>query len=759
MHAKLPCHSIAMLCLVCAACAWISAPAAGQDKSYVPVYRPELRISRAAGPIKVDGDLSDAGWRGAAKVDNFAEHNPGNQTKPAVDTEVLITYDDENLYVAWLCYDNPAEVRASFCERDEMFSGDYVILCIDTYGEATHAYEIAANPYGIPGDLLFSSAYGEDGGYDMIFQSSGRITNNGWVAEMAVPFASLRFPDREEQVWRVDFWRNRPRESRYQYSWAAYNRDDECWPCQWGTITGISGIKPSAGLELLPAVVAHESGWFDKNRHRENGRVKPDFGLGITYDVNSELSAEATVNPDFSQVETDVAQIDVNSTFALDYPEKRPFFQEGSDLFNTYFSAVHTRSINDPIAAAKLTWRRGANSVAFLTARDEHSGIIVPLEERSEVAENGRSYSNILRFRHDLGKQSHVGLLATNRIFDGGGMGSLASVDGQIRLSKSNSFRLQFLASHTEEVDNLALVSDSAFNASRFDEGKYTAGLDGERFWGHALAAGVSRNTSNYGVALHYNELSPTFRADNGFEPQNNQRMASADVSGIMRFEKSTILEEINGVVEVARKWNFDGKRKDEWISPNLEVGFRAAQTEMHANCMASNENFHGKQFNGIWAVHDCFNTQPWNELSFNGYVNYGHRIARYDLVMGKQFDCGFGATVRPVDRFTMDASFNYIRSNDMKTGARLFSQSVLWSRLSLQVSREFSMRLISQYNDRGKTWDFDPLVTYRINSLTMFYLGSTHNYRDLDPAHGGFKDWGLVERQFFMKVQYLFQI
>ena len=213
----------------------------------MPVYHPELKISRAAGPIKIDGDLSDAGWRGAAKADNFAEHNPGNQTKPAVDTEVLITYDDENLYVAWLCHDDPAEVRASFCERDKMFSGDYVILMLDTYGEATHAYEIAANPYGIPGDLLYSSAYGEDSGYDMIFQSAGRITDDGWVAEMAIPFASLRFPDSEEQVWRVDFWRNRARESRYQYSWAAYNRDDECWPCQWGTMTGISGIKRSSG--------------------------------------------------------------------------------------------------------------------------------------------------------------------------------------------------------------------------------------------------------------------------------------------------------------------------------------------------------------------------------------------------------------------------------------------------------------------------------------------------------------------------------
>jgi hypothetical protein len=754
-----PSRPHAKLCLVLAACACVAASAAVQGNDYVPVYHPELRISRTAGPVTIDGKLNDPGWQGAAKASNFAEHEPGNQTKPAVDTEAYIAYDDEYIYVAFMCYDKPGEVRATFCERDKIFSDDVVFLCLDTYGEATHAYEIAVNAYGIPGDLLFSPTGGEDLTYDMIYRTASRIVENGWVAEMAIPFSSLRFPDRPEQTWRVDFWRNRPRESRYQYSWAAYNRNENCWPCQWGTVTGIQGIKPGKGLELLPAVVAHESGSLGDGGAFENGDVKGDLALGIAYDVSSELSAEAAINPDFSQVETDQAQIDVNSTFALFYPEKRPFFQEGSDLFNSYFSAVYTRSINDPAVAGKLTWRKGANSTALLTAMDEHSVIILPFEERSEFVENGRSYSNILRVRRDLGKQSHVGLIATNRIFDGGGMGSLASIDGQIRLSESNSFRFQALASHTEEVDNLALVPDSAFNASKFDGGKYTAGLDGESFWGHALALGASRNTSSYWGSAHFYQYSPTFRADNGFEPQNNQRMGELELGGIVRFEKSKVLQSIDSETELARKWNFDGVRKDEWINTNLEVSFRAAQTAMHAQYMASNELFHGAQFNGIWAVHNCFSTKPSEVLSLSGNVNYGHRIARHELVMGKQLDYGVSATLKPIDRLLISASYGRSQSDDLATGERLFSQSVFWSRLSLQLSRELSMRLISQYNDRWRTWDFDPLITYRINSLTMFYVGSTHNYRDFDLAEDGREGWDLTDRQFFMKLQYLFQI
>ena len=365
-------------CLVALISLFAAGSVMGADDAYAPVYHPELKISRAAGPIKIDGDLNDPGWQGAAKASHFFEHNPGNQTKPAVDTEVFITYDDEYLYVGFLCHDKPGDVRASFCERDKVFNDDLMFLALDTYGEATHAYEIAVNPYGIPGDLLFSPAYGEDATYDMIYKSAGRITDQGWVAELAVPFSSLRFPDKPEQTWRVDFWRNRPRESQYQYSWAAYDRNEDCWPCQWGTVTGITGIKPSKGFEFLPAVVAHESGSLGDGGRLENGDVKGDVGLGVAYDVSSELKAEATVNPDFSQVESDVAQIDVNSTFALFYPEKRPFFQEGSDLFNTYFTPIYTRSINDPLVAGKMTWRQGSNSLAFLSGRDEHSVIILP---------------------------------------------------------------------------------------------------------------------------------------------------------------------------------------------------------------------------------------------------------------------------------------------------------------------------------------------------------------------------------------------
>jgi hypothetical protein len=238
---------------------WLTSPNIAAGENYQPVYSPTLHVSRAAGPIKIDGKLDDPGWQGAARATNFAEHNPGDQTQPPVETEVLITYDDEYLLVAFLCFDDPKAVRASLCERDEIWSDDYAIVLIDSYAEATWAYEISANPYGIQGDVLWSRSGGEDAGFDLIYESVGMITGQGYQVEMAIPFSSLRFPNRQAQIWKMDFWRNHPREDRGQYSWAAYDRDDPCWPCQWGTVTGIENVQPGKGFEILPSLAPQRS--------------------------------------------------------------------------------------------------------------------------------------------------------------------------------------------------------------------------------------------------------------------------------------------------------------------------------------------------------------------------------------------------------------------------------------------------------------------------------------------------------------------
>lgn len=750
---------IARTTLMCALAltAGLAAQAFAETAAFIPQYLPEVTIDRAAGPIEIDGSLDDPGWRGAATVGGFSEHRPGDQIRPPVETEVKIAYDQDNLYVGFICYDDPSLLRATMAERDNIFRDDNVVLLIDTYGNQTSAYEIMANPYGVQADLLWSPNVGEDTSFDLVYEADASITDRGYVIELAVPFSSLRFPDTGEQVWRMDFWRNHPREVRGQYSWAALDRDNSCWPCQWGFVYGISDVSPGQGLEVLPSVVATQSGERDGAGDWRNDDPDGDASLGVKYVLDSDLTAEATWNPDFSQVEADAAQMDVNTTFALHYDEKRPFFQEGSDLFQTYFSTVYTRSINDPEFAAKVTGRKGGTSIAYLAARDEHSPYIVPFSDRSEFAAGGRSISNILRVQQALGDQSQIGMIATDRrLEDSDGSGSVFGADGCIRLDQVHQVEFQVLASRTVEPDDPGMSEH--FLQDTFDGGEHTAAFDGEDFWGHAIYGSFERNARNWSFDLDYWDYSPEFRAENGFIYNNDRRMGQIR-NEYMKYYDDGLLDWVEPSVTVARVWNYDGRIRDEWLTMDFSAQLRWAQCSTHVQYMRSNEYFAGVQFDDIWAMHWCGNMTPSDFLRWGWSLNYGDRVARRDLVMGKEHNHYVWARIKPLSNLVIEPTFEYLRSEDKTTGEELYEGYLARSKFSLQLNRELAVRLVLQYDDFSRVWEADPLITYRLNPFSIFYVGSTRDYRDLKAEHDGIDGWRLTDRQYFMKLQYLFQI
>ena len=187
-------------------------PSDSRADAFEPQFQPEVAVSRAAGPIRIDGDLDDPGWRTAARATGFAEISPGDQTEPAVHSEAWITYDDANLYVALIARDDPEEVRVSVCDRDQIFRDDYFGVMLDTYGDQSWGYELFVNPLGIQGDLRMHSDGSEDISFDLVWDSRGRVTDDGYRVELAIPFASLRFPGAADQTWRINFWRDRQRD-------------------------------------------------------------------------------------------------------------------------------------------------------------------------------------------------------------------------------------------------------------------------------------------------------------------------------------------------------------------------------------------------------------------------------------------------------------------------------------------------------------------------------------------------------------------
>ncbi|MGD8700367.1 MAG: DUF5916 domain-containing protein [Gemmatimonadales bacterium] len=741
-----------------------AAQTAGQDSLangphvFAPNHLPSLQVARSPGPIAVDGDLDDAGWVGAARATNFAENFPNEQAEPPVLSEAWVTYDDDNLYVALIAYDDPRTIRASLRERDEAWSDDYFGILLDTYGDASWAYFLFANPLGIQLDTRFSTNSGEDESFDIIYETEAKITDAGYQIEMAIPFKSLRFPDREVQTWRATFWRTRPRESRAQHTWAAIDRDDPCFLCQFGTLTGIEGVKPGGALELMPAVVASQTGGreepSDPSSAFENEGLDGELSLFVRYPFSSGLTTEAALNPDFSQVESDVAQIDVNTTFALFFPERRPFFQEGADLFDTNYNIVYTRQINDPLLTGKLIGRMGRTTLAYLTAVDENSPILLPFQERSYVGMAEKSFSNIGRFQRTFWRDSFVGGILTDRRFEGNaGSGTTGGIDGRFRFLENYSFEYQALASYTREPDDTTLTV--GINDQTFAGGQHTAAFDGEAFWGHAVYASFERDARTWFFDFDYVSSSPTFRADLGFENRNDFRRFRM-LQGLIFYPESRFIDQVIPVFLVQRIWNWDGQRKDDVLVANTEVAWKG-DTRTVIEYTRGFERFRGVDFHGQNRWFFYLNS-GFSEFFRPGFwVQVGDRVARnYNPPLaGKGTDAEVRFDLKPLTQWVIQPSLQFSKLDDAATGDELFSGFILRMRTTFQFTRELSLRLVTQYDDFNGALSIEPLLTYRLNAFSMFFIGSTHAYQDPTTGNTGLTQ---ARRQFFAKFQYLFR-
>ncbi len=766
-------HGHFLLIFLC--CLILSAPAFSQA-DFKPVYRPNLQISKATGSIKIDGDLNDPGWKSAAKIDKFVERNPGDNIPPDVSTVVYVTYDNENLYVAFDCYDDPNSIRATMSQRDQWYGDDGVIVLLDTYGSAAWAYEFFVNPYGIQKDVLWSNVMGmEDSGFDLIWKSAARKTGTGYQVEIAIPFTSMRFPGQDVQTWRMDFWRNRPREATHQYSWAANDRNEQCWPCQWGTVEGIRDVQPGKGIEILPAFVANQMGEINGLPNRDvsfrNHDAEGQWSLGGKYSASSDVTIEGAYNPDFSQIESDAAQIDVNSTIDLIYPERRPYFQEGSDIFRTMFNSFYTRMVWDPQYTAKLTGRMGRNALGFLIARDNSSPYMIPLNQSNvPVFSVGKSLVTVFRASRELGRGSRVGIMLTDRRFKDRGIGSIASLDGLVRLSRRYTFDYQFIGSYTREISNPALTADYV-DVLRFygkdttiDHGKHTIALDGEKFYGSAFITRLSRNARNLNFMIDYNQVSPSYRTETGYDPLINYKIVNPSLSYTIYFKKG-LIQRLTPQLYKFNRWDFDGNVENDNTGVALNGQLNAAQISLDLGYNWGKRYHEQVRFDRLWEVSVRSDSRISDKIAAGIYVRYAKDVAYFAMAKGNSTDISAYLVLKPIDRITIEPNFAFSRMTNIENGGRYYNGYIARTRVQFQATKELSLRLVTQYNDFGRIWNMDPLLTFRLNSFSVFYAGSTYEYGDIAPIQRRAyplndipATWKMTSRQYFLKVQYLFQ-
>lgn len=713
--------------------------------------------------IIVDGELNEGVWKTVSPAKNFVEIEPGDNSASQVETEVYVTYDADNLYFGFVCFDKDiSKLRANVCDRDKMFSDDFVGVILDTYCDFKQGYEFYVNPYGIQGDLIIEPN-NEDSSPDFIWESGTRIYKDRWTAEFAIPFKSIRFPDKNELSFGVHFIRTWPRQDRVQMSWAPISRDNPSFLGQAGMIKGIKNVKRGKNLEILPYVIGSVSGYLrddtdPSSKFVADSVIKGDAGVNIKYGFTSNLTGEIAVNPDFSQVESDAAVIDVNSSSAIQYPEKRPFFLEGSNIFRTRIQTVYSRMINDPLAAAKLTGKAGDFSLGYIIAYDRNTPFIVPYDYGSffVIGEKLKSLTNILRVKRDLGGESFLGIIATDREI-GKAYNRVIGFDGTLNFWNNYYFNWLALSYNTREVNDTNLFNEKIELANS----SYDIKFDGEKLNGFGGLLSVERRARHWNFSLSYYDTPPETRRDVGYAGSVNWRELDLSSSYLIYLEKG-FFRRLEPLFDFGIDYRHNtGKYYQAWAIPGFYLQTKG-QISFNASFLAVNdEEYKGVFHKGVRRGWFNLNINSSNTVNGGSFFEIGHYIVRFKTpsFVGFGFDAQMWCTVNPTSRLSIENNYNYSELSTRRGGEKLYAGYVFRNKTSYQFSKNLFLRLIVQYDSFDKRFDIDPLVSYKWSPFTIFYIGSTHILYDYGRGDlGGSK---IVEsnRQFFAKFQYLFRI
>src|SRR5689334_10122410 len=429
-----------------------NAPATSRGR-VVPAEKIQpVRIAKFDKAPVIDGRLDDDVWKTAAVFKDFYQTSPGDNVAPSKPTETMIGYDAKTLYIAFHCFDEPDKVRATVTKRDDVLNGteDSIRVLLDTFNDKRKAYVLAFNPFGIQMDGIRTEGVNVDFSVDIVMESKGSLTEDGYVVEVAIPFKSLRYEAGKGKEWGIQIFRIIQRFNGEQDSWMPISRDVNGILNQAGHITGLEGISAERTLELIPSITVSETGKLllhfdfipnDPGR-MVNEPIKFDLGLTAKYTLTPTSTVNLAINPDFAQVEADATVVTTNQRFPIFFQEKRPFFLEGIDMFQLPLNVVHTRTIINPLVAAKLVGKTGRNSYGLMLAADKAPSNFTG-DERLDSFNfpllDKKAYVGVLRLKHDVGRESSVGLVATTYNFIEK-HNQIAGLDGKFKLDAQSNF-------------------------------------------------------------------------------------------------------------------------------------------------------------------------------------------------------------------------------------------------------------------------------------------------------------------------------
>ncbi|MEA5446432.1 DUF5916 domain-containing protein [Gammaproteobacteria bacterium AB-CW1] len=713
-----------------------------------PVFAERPQVPHTDETITVDGHLDESVWDRALVMELPYETRPGENISAPVRTEALLIYSDTHLYVGFRAYDPaPERIRAYYRARDDIFGNDLVSLTLDPYDGQRRGYQFFVNPLGVQSDLFINELAGtEDSSFEFIWESAGRLTDYGYEVEIAIPFSSLRFPASEDiMTWGLDLVRFYPRDYSRRFALSPLERGQDCYLCQVQRVDGFAGVKAGRSLEFTPEV---SLGQREFPRADGEGReTERDSNLGATvqWALTPSLTLTGTVNPDFSQVAADPLELDINQPFGVQRQERRPFFQESADLFQTPMESVQTRNLVEPSDGIKLAGQLGAQAVGFFHVRDRQLNLIRPGPESAEfLRKDLPSESTALRLRRDVMENAGLGMLLTHRSAEDY-ENSVLSVDGLLRPSRYDTVRYQW--SRSETRDRLEPQSASP------------------REEGDARFVRYQHERRNWYLGGSHDHREPGFRADLGFMPQSGFEQNTAWAGSRWYGSGDALLDEADFRLEHRRSdTSADGQpllRQDE-----AQLSLRGRWQSRLTLSAWQYEQWHaGERFDGSRRF-GRVQVEPVRGLQLSAEAESGDQIDFVGLRSGES--TRFAPSLTADIGRHLEVDLRYQRESLDLSAGRLFTATTKELRAAWFLGLRSHVRLISQLVDIERNSDLYPdgqgrdqyswanqaTFTWRLDPRTEFIAG----YSDLRGGESR-NEMELEGRRLFIKMSYAWQI
>ncbi len=662
---------------------------------------------------KLDGVLNDEAWKNGPIVDDiFITYNPLDGDILPQKTAVYMAYDADNLYFAFYCYDTePDKIKTSITKHDNAWNDDWVGFAIDTCNSKQFAYEFFMNPSGMQADILNSAATGEDSSPDYIWFSAGKVVSDGYIVEMRMPLKNFRFNSGEDVEMNIMFWR-RINRLGMSGSWPEIKPGESIMSAMSKVRYG--KLDSQLVLELLPAVT-YSTIW---DRQSPDKWSDPDdateFGITGKYGITSSITAEFTINPDFSQVESDSFQVLTNQRYPIFYSEKRPFFMEAGNIFSmagtsqgdpNLWTIFHTRRIVDPDWGLKLSGEIGNFAFGLVGAGDEWPGRIYSDEEIEDDGPNPLEGEQALylggRLKYSLGRGNFIGAVYTGKEL-GAGYNRVVGGDFQVR-TDGHSFKGYFLNSSSKDYETKEETDGSAW-ALMWNYSSQALGINA--WWEH-MDEGFQMDTAYYrrsGIDKYTSYFGP-----------NIYPAEDSGLGWIKRF---------NPFLWGYYVHDLETGENDYFYLAGLRTYF-SSNAWLRFDYRAFSEYWEGEQLEGSYFYSQGYTRwTKWFEFYVEFYTGDGPYYNDENPQVGNRSSFSADITIQPNGNFTQDLAYTYVIMNSQIDDEKLYDVNIFRSRTTYQFDKYLFLRAVLQWDSNREIFLSDILLSYQLNPQTVFHLG-----------------------------------